>query len=267
MTELVHERAGWREGQRVAVVTGASGAIGSGIAERLAKAGHALVLVDRAADGARTALEKTGAPGLVIAADLAEAGSAADIMALAGGRIGRVDFLVNNAGLNRSQSVEATLAEDWDAVMAVNLRAPLMLAQKAIPFWKAQGGGAIVTIGSRTWLSGANPAYTASKAGVVGLTRALAVELGPLNVRANTVAPSYIDTPFTRMNRSAEAIAAMHAGALRITPLPRLGTVEDVAGAVAFLLSDEAGFITGEVLHVCGGSQLAAQSYSFGPRS
>ena len=117
--------------------------------------------------------------------------------------------------------------------------------------------------GSRVWLSGAIPAYAASKAGLVGLTRSFAVELGHLGVRANVVAPSYIDTPFTQQNRTDEQLARLQQRVRDITALPRVGRPEDIANAVAFLISDEANFITGEVLHVCGGAQLAAQVNPF----
>lgn len=251
----------------VALVTGAAGGMGRAIAQRLARNGMALVLVDRDVDGMIGTAEAVGIRGLAIAADLRRHGSAAEIMALVGDRLGRLDHLVNNAGMNRpggrTGSIFTIDAGDWEAVMAINLTAPMLLAQQAIPFWRAQGGGTIVSIGSRVWLSGAIPAYTASKAGLVGLTRSLAVELGPLNVRANVVAPSYVDTPFTRLNRTPEDVARAQARIHGITPLPRLATPEDIANAVAYLASEEAGFVTGEVLHVCGGSQLAPQVVPF----
>ncbi len=260
---VVREISGWTADCSVTLVTGAGGAIGSAIAARLAASGSAVILVDRDGEAAEKAALANRNPCLVIEADLGWAGSAAAIMDIVASRVGRLDNLVNNAGLNIPQTIRTVSAGDWDEVMAVNLRAPMLLAQKAIPFWEAQGGGSIVNIGSRVWVSGSIPAYTASKAGIVGLTRSLAVELGRFNVRANAVAPSYLDTPFTRQNRSAEVIAKMQKSVRSITPLPRIGTAADIANAVAFLVSDQASFITGEVLHVCGGAQLAAQSYSF----
>jgi len=255
------------DNQKVAVVTGAAGSIGAAIVNRLARLGVIVVLVDRDGVRATDVAEASGADAVVIEADLIRSESAAEIMAFVNETTGRLDYLVNNAGLNRPQSIFDLAPGDWDDVMAVNLRAPVLLTQAAIPLWKAAGGGSIVSIGSRVWLSGSIPAYTASKAGVVGLTRSFAIELAPLNVRANAVAPGYIDTAFTRQDRSEATIAHMQTSALSITPLQRPGKAEDIANAVAFLLSDEASFITGEILHVCGGAQLASQSYSFSRKS
>jgi len=266
-TRIIKQFGNPSDGQRVAVVTGAAGGIGGAIVNRLATSGVAVVLVDR--DGFRAAevAEASGADAVVIEADLIRSDSAAEIMQLVEEGVGRLDYLVNNAGLNRPQSIFDVQPSDWDDVMAVNLRAPVLLTQAAIPLWKARGGGSVVTIGSRVWLSGSIPAYTASKAGVVGLTRSFAIELAPLNVRANAVAPGYIDTAFTRQNRNEATVVQMQTSALAITPLQRLGKAEDIANAVGFLLSDEASFITGEILHVCGGAQLASQSYSFSRKS
>lgn len=271
MTETMGARLVARQGDarraaRVALVTGATGAMGRAIAERLARAGSGLAIADRD-DEALEALTADlagnhGVPVVAIAADLADVAATQAIVPLVEAEAGRLDHLVNNAGFNRPHALEAMAVEDWDAVFAINLRAPALLAKAAIPLWRRQGGGAIVNIGSRVWKSGAVPAYTASKAGLVGLTRSLAVELGPLGVTANVVAPSFVDTPFTRQNRTDEEIAAMHARVLEISPITRLGRADDIAGAVAFLLSPEASYITGEVLHVCGGAQLAARSTS-----
>ena len=148
-----------------------------------------------------------------------------------------------------------------DAVLAVNLTAPMLLAQEAMRFWQAQRGGAIVNIGSRTWLSGAGPGYTAFKAGLVGLTRSLAVQLGPLGITVNAVAPSYLGSAFNFAGNE-EARRRAEQEHIRLGVLDRLGTAEDVAGAVAFLTSEDARFVTGEVIHVCGGAQLAARPAS-----
>lgn len=261
---LVAHRGDMRGADRVALVTGATGAMGRAIADRLAGTGSGLAIADRDGAGldalAAELAERHGVPVLAIAADLADVAAVQGIVRLVAQEAGRLDHLINNAGLNRPHALEAMAVDDWEAVMAINLRAPALLAQAAIPLWRRQGGGAIVNIGSRVWLSGAVPAYTASKAGLVGLTRSLAVELGPLGVTANIVAPSFVDTPFTRQNRSEAEVAAMHARVLAISPIPRLGQTGDIAGTVAFLLSPDAGYITGEVLHVCGGAQLAARS-------
>jgi 3-oxoacyl-[acyl-carrier protein] reductase len=252
-----------KSAKRVALVTGACGAIGTAIAHRLAKTGTTIIAADL--DPATVARLSTDlaqthkVPVLGLAANLADPAATEAVIAAIDTATGRLDHLINNAGLNRPSALEDMSLDDWEAVFAINLRAPMLLAKAAIPLWRRQGSGAIVNIGSRVWLSGAMPAYTASKAGLVGLTRSLAVELGPIGVTANVVAPSFVDTPFTRQNRSEEEIAAMHDRAIQITPIPRLGVPEDIAGAVAYLVSDEASYVTGEVLHVCGGSQLAGR--------
>jgi NAD(P)-dependent dehydrogenase (short-subunit alcohol dehydrogenase family) len=256
---LLLETPGQPPGRSVAIVTGAAGAMGAAIVERLARAGLAVVLVDREGERACEVARATQAGGLVIEADLARPAAGEEIVGLVRRHLGRLDHVVNNAGLNLPQTIHEQGVAEWDAVMAVNLRAPMLLCRAAIPLWRAAGGGSVVNIGSRVWLSGAIPAYTASKAGIIGLTRSLAVELGPLNVRANTVVPSYVDTPFTRMQRPASDIAQRQARVLAMTPLGRIGTAQDIANAVAFLVSDQASFITGEALHVCGGAQLAAR--------
>jgi len=166
-----------------------------------------------------------------------------------------------NAGLSGARRIGSVALEEWDAVLAVNLTAPMLLAQEAMRFWQAQRGGAIVNIGSRTWLSGAGPGYTASKAGLVGLTRSLAVQLGPLGITVNAVAPSYLGSAFNFAGNE-EARRRAEQEHIRLGVLDRLGTAEDVAGAVAFLTSEDARFITGEVIHVCGGAQLAARPAS-----
>lgn len=246
--------------QPVALVTGASGGMGQAIVRRLHQAGMALLLVDLNCEPALKLARELGCAGAVIEADLSRPNSAQEIMAIVDAEIGRLDHLVNNAGANIPSNIFNIEVDQWDLVLAVNLRAPMLLAKYAIPFWERQGGGSIVTIGSRVWVSGAIPAYTASKAGVVGLTRSFAVELAPLNVRANVVAPGYVDTAFTRQTRSPEFIEKMQANVVDITPLGRVGKAEDIASAVAFFLSDEASYITGEILHVSGGSQLAARA-------
>lgn len=255
----------------VVLVTGAAGAIGSAISHRLAAAGNLIVLCD-IAEAALSSLafdidQRHGLPAIAIRADLSRPEAPSEIMSIVASCTGGIDHLINNAGLNVPQTIHDASSDDWDRVFAINLRAPMLLCQAAIPSWSSRGGGSIVNIGSRVWLSGSVPAYTASKAGLVGLTRSLAVELAEFNVTANVVAPSFVDTPFTRGSRNPAEIKATHDRVRDITPLPRLGLAEDVANAVAFLVSDQARFITGEVIHVCGGAQLAARSTNAAPKA
>lgn len=252
--------------RRTAVITGGCGAVGSAIARRLAASGVDIILVDQDTKGLQEReSELTAVAGVAVHAlslDLTAADAAQQVMAFVRKRAGRLDILINNAGMSRAPRIGEVDVIDWNAVLQINLTVPMLLCQEAMAFWRDGQGGRIVNIGSRVWVSGSGPAYTASKAGLVGLTRSLAVQLGPLSVTANAVAPSFIDTPF-----NARSGHGTHARSLelntRLGVLPRLCTPEDVAASVNFLSSEEAGFITGEVLHVCGGAQLAGRPGMF----
>ena len=248
-------------GKKTAIITGGGGEIGEAIALRLARRGVALLIVDKNIDAAervaRRLNEIPGSRAVPFAADIVEPAAAVSVMDEADRLWHRLDYLINAAGISRRAELGQMQVADWDITLDANLRAPALLSQEAIRFWKRQNSGAVVNIGSRVWRSGAGLAYTASKAGLVGLTQALAVQLGQFNVTVNAVAPSYLKTAFN-FARPPEEQKRIDDGYIRITPLRRLGTVEDVAAAVAFLVSDDANYITGEVLHVCGGSQLAA---------
>lgn len=248
--------------RRVALITGGAGAVGLACARRLARDGLAVVLADRDAARLGAAVASLGGAAEGIEADLLDRAAPARIMDRIAAAHGRLDVLVNNAGLSGARRIGAVAPAEWDAVIAVNLTAPMLLAQEALRFWRGGGAeAAIVNIGSRTWLSGAGPGYTASKAGLVGLTRSLAVQLGPLGVTANAVAPSYLGSGFN-FGGDPAARAAAEREHLALGVLNRLATAEDVAGAVAFLASADARFVTGEVIHVAGGAQLAARPAS-----
>jgi len=166
-------------------------------------------------------------------------------------RWGRIDILVNNAGIYEVLPIEAISEEQWDRVLAVNLKGAFLCCQAVIPTMKRQGSGSIVSMASSAGKSGGTLSgahYAVSKAGVICLTKQLARELGPHGITANAVAPGRIDTPMIHLASDEENEAFR----LR-TPLGRLGTPEDVAGAVVFLVSDEASFITGEIVDVNGG--------------
>jgi len=141
--------------------------------------------------------------------------------------------------------------------MDVNVKGVMLMSQASVPFWRAQGSGSIVNISSRAHLGSVrNPAYVSSKAAVVGLTKKMAIELGPIGVRSNAVAPSFVLTPFNDQRRDLDDIEAMIAKYVAFTPLRRPIDPDDVANAVVFLASERARNITGEVIHVCAGSHL-----------
>jgi 3-oxoacyl-[acyl-carrier protein] reductase len=228
-----------------ALVTGGSRGIGRAIALELAAAGASVVVGYRSGkDDAEAVAEEAG--GRAIQADVSNPDEAAKLVEDAG----ELDVLVNNAGLTRDGLLARMPDEDWRDVIETNLSSVFYTCRAVARPMMKRRGGAIVNVSSVVGLHG-NPGqtnYSASKAGIIGFTKALARELGSRGVRANVVAPGYITTRLTD-----EISEEMRAKMLQNTPLGRLGEPENVAGAVRFLCSDEAAFITGEVLLVDGG--------------
>ncbi|WP_215730961.1 SDR family NAD(P)-dependent oxidoreductase [Pseudomonas lalucatii] len=235
------------------VVTGGGRGIGRGITEKLLAAGARVLVAQRQALDAGLA----GNPEVFfVAADLAERGAPRLIAEAAQECLGGADVLVNNAGFMVEQPIDVMSEEDWDHMLAVNLRAPVFLARELLWQMRQRGHGSIVNIGSIEGM-GANPmhaAYCASKAGLHGLTRALAVDLGSDGIRCNAIAPGWIDSDLSDayLNAQDDPVGARK-GLLALHPVGRTGTPRDVGGAVVFLASDEAAFITGQVLVVDGG--------------
>jgi 3-oxoacyl-[acyl-carrier protein] reductase len=240
---------------RVALVTGASRGIGRGVATALAADGATVIAAargDNAAEAA-SAIQAAGGQAEAVALDVTDPASVESVMADILSRHGRLDVLVNNAGVTRDNLLLRMKREDWDAVLLTNLTGAFVCAQAALKPMIKQRGGRIVNITSVVGQSGnaGQANYAASKAGLIGFTKALAQEVASRNITVNAVAPGLIDTDMTR----AIAGAAHEDWAARI-PLKRLGTVEDVAAAVRFLASDEASYITGHVLAVNGGMYM-----------
>ena len=240
---------------RAAIVTGASRGIGRAIALRLASAG-ALVVAGARGDHAEPVareIEASGGTAVAVTLDVTEPTTIAGMAQAALDGYGRIDVLVNNAGIVRDQLLLRMKPEEWDAVIATNLTAAFACCRAVLRPMLKQRSGRIVNVGSVVGRTG-NPGqanYAASKAGLEGFTRSLALEVASRGITANVVAPGMIETDMTAAldERAQEALCS------RI-PMSRLGTPNDVAAAVCFLASDEASYITGQVVSVNGGMYL-----------
>ena len=237
---------------RIAIVTGASRGIGRAIARRLASQGAHVIAAARAENARDVVGEIVAAGGKAeaLSLDVTEASSAEAAVTAAFGRHGRIDVLVNNAGITRDQLLLRMKRDDWDAVMATNLTAAFTLTQAVLKPMIRQRAGRIICISSVVGQSGnaGQANYAASKAGIIGFAKSVALEVASRGITVNVVAPGMIETDMTR----GIAERAREEWESRI-PLKRLGTPDDIASAVCFLASDEASYITGQVLAVNGG--------------
>jgi 3-oxoacyl-[acyl-carrier protein] reductase len=238
---------------RVAVVTGGSRGIGLAIARRLADGGASVVVSGRDAarlDAAADAIGAAGAAVLAVVADAARREDADRLVEAARARFGRIDVLVNNAGITRDQLLIRMKDDDWDAVLDTNLRGVFLVTRAVGKVMMRQRSGRIINIASTAGAMGnaGQVNYSAAKAGVMGLTRAAARELAHWNILVNAVAPGLIETDMTAAI-PAEAREAL----LQQIPLKRVGAAREVAEVVGFLAGDGAGYITGQVIHVNGG--------------
>jgi 3-oxoacyl-[acyl-carrier protein] reductase len=239
---------------KTALVTGASRGIGRAVARELAREGYCLCvnyLTHRQeAESLADELRREGCRCLTVQADVADMAACRAMVQQAEAALGPVDLLVNNAGVSYAGLFQDLGDADWDRCLAVNLTGARNMVQAVLPYMLSEKAGAIVNISSIWGLRGASceVAYACAKAGVVGLTRSLALELAPSHIRVNAVAPGCIETDMVRA-LDAETVRQL----IDETPLGRLGQPEDVAHAVAFLASEKAGFITGQILTVDGG--------------
>ncbi len=240
---------------RVAFVTGASRGIGRAVAVRLAASGAAVAACARGdhAGGVAAEIAAAGGRAEALSADVTSAGELQAAVRAALDRFGRIDILVNNAGIARDQLLMRMKPEEWDAVIATNLTAAYSCTQAVLRPMLRQRWGRVVNVGSVVGQSG-NPGqanYAASKAGLIGFSKALAQEVAARGITVNVVAPGFIETDMT----AAIGDAAREALTARI-PAGRLGQPEDVAAAVCYLASEEASYITGQVIGVNGGMYM-----------
>lgn len=259
-----------RFSNNVALVTGAGRGIGRASALRFAEEGARVAVVDIDAGTARAVaddIEATGGEALAVVADVTREADAERMVAETVAHFGRLDIVFNNAGISMGARVADMPAETWDQVIAVNLRGVFLGCKYSIPALIEAGGGAIVNMGSSMagWDALADgAAYMASKEGVTGLTKSLALQLGGEGIRVNAVCPGVIQTRLNYSPDMSEAEwEAMYEQFARRIPLRRVGQPEDVAATVAFLASDDARHITGSMLLIDGGQTL--QSWSNAP--
>jgi NAD(P)-dependent dehydrogenase (short-subunit alcohol dehydrogenase family) len=247
---------------RTALVTGASRGIGAAIARTLESAGARVALSARTAEALGSVASELIREPVIVPGDLELATEPARIAADATRQLGGpVDVLVCNAAVGARPALELIDAELIDRLYAVNVRAPLLLIQALAPGMIERGGGSIVSLSSVSGVIGTprRSAYAATKGAVDAMTRSLAAELGPLGIRLNTVAPGVVDTDMWAQNK---AVPGVIEEVNALTPLRRWGQPEDIADAVAFLVSDAARFITGETICVDGGMARTIDLYS-----
>jgi 3-oxoacyl-[acyl-carrier protein] reductase len=233
-----------------ALVTGASGGIGKEIVKKLIAQGATVGLVDRKMESTQKLEEKIGKQQFKFVADLSDEVATEKLFSEADDAMGGVDILVSNAGLTKDGLAMRMKNEDWDAVLNVNLRASFILNREAIKRMMKRRYGRIINMASIVGVMG-NPGqanYVASKAGLIGMSKSLAAEVASRGITVNCVAPGFIKTPMTDVLND-EQKAKLNAG----IPMGRMGLPEDIANAVVFLASEEAGYITGQTIHVNGG--------------
>lgn len=238
-------------GGKRAIVTGAARGIGLAIATEFAGRGAAVALVDANSDGVLRAAETIGPNALAVSCDVSFANAVEAMVEAVVAQFGGVDILVNNAGVCQRASIEELSEDQWDRALDVNLKGPFLVCRSTVKHMKSTGGGRIINIASIAGKTGGLMVglhYTASKGGLIAFTKGLARELAPYAITVNAVCPAMVDTEMGSLFAPDEK-----ANYLRGVPLGRLASPEDVAGAVAYLASDAACYVTGEVLDVNGG--------------
>jgi 3-oxoacyl-[acyl-carrier protein] reductase len=230
--------------RKITLITGANRGIGRATAERLARDGHHVI-------GLARRPPSDNFPGDFFAVDLADVRESAEVLAQITTSY-EIDHVVNNAGLTTSSTLQDTSPEELDRILAINLRAPMQCVQACLPSMMREGRGAIVNIASRAALGMVRrTAYAGAKSGLIGFTRTWALELGLHGITVNAVAPGPVLTDLYKDNNPMDKEAERRL--IERIPLRRLGRPEDIAGTIAFFLSEDARFVTGQVLYACGG--------------
>ncbi len=245
---------------RVAVVTGGASGIGLGVARQLIADGDHVAILDRngkAAADAAAELQGQGAKAVAVEVDVAERRSVEAAFTEVRAELGPIEILVTSAGIEAFDPVLDIKPDTWDRILAVNLTGTFSCVQATVPDMLAAGWGRIVTISSSSAQSGAPNMthYAASKGGVIGLTKSLAVELARNGITVNTIAPSLVDTPMARAAEAAGDFPGVDVVGPMV-PLGRAGTPQDIAAACSFLCSDGGGYITGQIVGVNGGMYI-----------
>ena len=244
---------------RTAIVTGAASGMGKATALRFARDGHAVGVLDidlAGADAVTADIIAAGGKAVTLRADLGDRSQIEAAVAKARATFGPVTIVVNNAALESFAPVAEIVEAEWDKLMDVNLKGAFLLIQATLPDMIAAGWGRIVNVSAFGAQVGApNMAlYTATKGGVISMTRSMAVELGRQGITVNSVSPGFIDTPMARRAIDGDLFPVPYEQIIASYPIPRLGRPEEIAAACAFFASDDAGYVTGQLLGVNGGT-------------
>ena len=246
---------------RVAIVTGAARGIGAAVAKRLAQDGYAVGVLDLAEDTCKdtvAAIQDAGGRALAVAADVSDAQQAAAGVRKVADELGPPTVLVNNAGVIRDNLIFKMSEDEWDLVLGVHLRGAFLMTREVQKHQTEQKWGRIINLSSTSALGNRGQVnYSAAKAGMQGFTKTLAIELGKFGVTANAIAPGFIETDMTAATAARVGVEfeQFKEGAAAAIPVRRVGQPEDIAAVASFLASDEAGFVSGQVIYVAGGPQ------------